>query len=256
MSDTFQPGHSPSTLTLRQVLDDRGSTSVELAAQLGVTLERVESWVDGNSTPKLSARNEISKALEVPTRKLWPDLIEPEQLSTQAEFDKLIGIPSDTWSELLGMATSHIDMLGGGYGWWLEQNPQFQQLARQKAHDGLQIRICQADPNGAAVRIRDEVESARTSLKPGWLIGGIETAASMWRSALTGIDNAELRGTENAYDMLMMRFDDYLIVSPYLFGMRGTVTYAELVRRDSHDRKFDHLINGHFEPIWAEATSL
>ena len=53
-----------------------------------------------------------------------------------------------------------------------------------------------------------------------------------------------------------MRFDDYLIVSPYLHGMRGTLTYAELAHRDSHGRKFDHIIDGHFEPIWQEATPL
>ncbi|MCP4967711.1 MAG: hypothetical protein GY926_21065, partial [bacterium] len=198
-----------------------------------------------------------AKLVEVPTRTLWPDLVDHSDNSTKAALDNPIGIPQETWPELLGMATRHIDMLGGGYGWWLEQNPQFNQLARAKEQDtGLKVRICQADPNGDAVRQRDELEAQRTSLTAGNLIGGIETAASMWRAALQGLDNAELRGSEHAYELLLMRFDDYLIVCPYLHGMRGTLTYAELVHRDDHGGKFDHIIQGHFQPIWDTAKPI
>ena len=258
MTDPYlpDPPRPGSIVDVATAINQANLTPDAVAQALGIDHAQVEQWANGTKTPNLRLRNQFSKLVEIPTRKLWPDHVDHAELSTQAEYDKLIGIPAETWAELLAQATHHIDMLGGGYGWWLEQNPQFNQLAREKTRDGLQIRICQADPNGDTVRQRDALEAQRTTLTPGNLIGGIETAASMWRHALQGLDNAELRGTEHAYEQFIIRFDDYLITSPYLMGMRGTLTYAELIHRDSHNRKFDHLVNGHFEPIWGASRSI
>lgn len=80
------------------------------------------------------------------------------------------------------------------------------QAERRPTEDG--------DPYGPLVRERDAQEAPQTTLTAGSLADGVETAAAMWVDALDGLDNAELRVSEHAFEMAIYRFDDWLIVSP------------------------------------------
>lgn len=243
---------------LADALAAKQLTVDDLASAANVNAAQAEKWLDGRTVPGRRAKLTIAKLVEQPSRKLWPEDHDPnDEVSTRAEYDKVIGVPEETCVQLLVEADHHVDMLGGGFGWWLEKVPTFKQhvMEKQAQGSGIEVRICQADPYGPYVQARDAQEAQRTTLTEGSLGGGVETAASMWLDALDGLDNAELRVSEHAFELAIYRFDDWLVVSPYLAGQRGLLTYADLVHRDDYGGKFDQLINGHFEPVWQEAHS-
>jgi len=256
-----QSGRRSKRPTLADTVAEQEHTVDELAAALDADVDQVERWIAGE-VPPLIDRRRLALIVGIPSRTLWPEAT-AEHDAVALTCDQLWKTPAEAWRTLAESADERIDILGGGYGWFVMHGAEdgamytgdFRSIIDEKRSKsgGPDLRICMSHPYRGDVRVIQGMQESTVddfkgkSLKHSRaLVDGIE----LWVDALQGLDRAELRLAERgAYVAWMARFDNRIVWVPQLWGTRSHVGASYLVERDDIDGRFDEL-SRHFDTVW------
>ncbi|WP_405137606.1 hypothetical protein [Nocardia sp. NBC_01388] len=134
----------------------------------------------------------------------------------EATFSKTMSdMPNELWISLLLKATEQIDLVGYAYPFVLELLPNAADIIAAKCRDGARVRLAFADPDCTHVIERDNLEQMH-----GTLPGRIRNALSMLGQLRATPGCAIGLHTMHLYNSVF-RFDDQMIVTPYLVHARG-----------------------------------
>ncbi len=151
------------------------------------------------------------------------------------------------WVSLLLSATERIDIVGYAYPFILELLPDAADRIVGKCRNGAEIRLAFADPDCAHVAERDSLEQMA-----GTLPGRINNALNML-GPLSEVGGCAIRlHTTHLYNSIF-RFDNQMIVTPYLVRARGYQHPALHLRRLSPHGIFSSYAD-QFEQIWESGT--
>jgi Domain of unknown function (DUF5919) len=237
------------TAMLRTGLEPR-----DLAAAVGVDTKTVDRWIGGR-TPHRRSRLAVAEALGEDEATLWPSA-RPDQGAGAPSISEVVGayahradIPQDLWVSLLSGARERIDMLGYAYPFVLELMPDAARRIAAKAATGVSVRMAFADPDCAHVAERDTLEQLN-----GSLAGRIRNALS-YLGDLTAINNVTISLHQIHLYNSIFRFDDQMIVTPYLYRARGYQHPALHLRKLTEHGIFESFAE-QFTEIWATVRPL
>ncbi|WP_196279225.1 helix-turn-helix domain-containing protein [Catellatospora vulcania] len=239
--------HRLRSAMLRAQLD-----SAALSAAVGVDVKTVNRWLAGR-VPHQRTRVAVAVVLGETEADLWPQS-RPDQAPGMNALAEVVGayahradIPHHLWTGLLAGATERIDLLGYAYPFVLELLPDAVTRIADKCSAGTRVRMAFADPDCDHVIERDGLEQMG-----GTLPGRIRNALN-FLDPLHGVPGCQVGlHTVHLYNSVF-RFDDQMIVTPYLFRARGYQHTALHLRRLSPHGIFASFAD-QFEQIWQTAT--
>ncbi|MFC4046881.1 XRE family transcriptional regulator [Dactylosporangium siamense] len=231
-----------------------GTEARDLAAAVGVDTKTVDRWISGR-TPHRRSRLAVAEALGEEEATLWPSA-RPDQAAGAPAISEVVGayahradIPQDLWVSLLSGARERIDLLGYAYPFVLELMPDAARRIATKATGGVSVRMAFADPDCAHVLERDALEQLNGSLP-----GRIRNALS-YLDNLTSMDNVTIGLHQIHLYNAIYRFDDQMIVTPYLYRARGYQHPALHLRKLTSHGIFESFAEQLTE-IWATVRPL
>jgi hypothetical protein len=223
-----------------------------LAAAVGVDVKTVNRWLGGRM-PHQRTRVAVATVLGESEADLWPQA-RPDLHVGAVATAEVIGayghradIPHELWTTLLSGATTRIDLLGYAYPFVLELLPDAVARLAAKCANGTRVRLAFADPDCPHVAERDTLEQMG-----GTLPGRIRNALN-FLDPLIDTPGAEIGlHTVHLYNSVF-RFDQQMIVTPYLFRARGYQHTALHLRELSPHGIFASFAD-QFEQIWQTVT--
>ncbi|MFE3318057.1 XRE family transcriptional regulator [Nocardia sp. NPDC059195] len=226
--------------------------SVALADAVGVDVKTVNRWLSGR-VPHRRTRALVARVLDETEDLLWPQT-RPDlavggaaTAEVQGTYAHRADIPNDLWTSLILGADEQIDIVGYAYPFVLELLPDAADILAAKCRNGTRIRLAFADPDCPHVVERDALEQMN-----GTLAGRIRNALNML-GPLTDTPGCDIGlHTSHLYNSVF-RFDDKMIVTPYLFRARGYQHPALHLRKLSQHGIFSSFAE-QFEQIWGSAT--
>ena len=237
---------------LRSAMAKAQTDTEAITKATGVDPKTVQRWLAGR-VPHHRHRWAIANLLGEDEGYLWPaarpDLSPGAEATPEvvAAYGHRADIPNTTWSDLLATARRQIDLLGYAFLFLPEQFVDLGLSIEKKCAQGCKVRIALADPDGAQVQERDALEQLG-----GTLPARIRTTLGHIRDVLT-IPGVELRFHSVHIYNAIYRFDDEMIVTPYLYRAHGFQHPAFRLRRLGPYGVFASFAD-QFETIWASAA--
>ncbi|MFD6400566.1 XRE family transcriptional regulator [Nocardia sp. NPDC060249] len=226
--------------------------SAALAEAVDVDAKTVNRWLSGR-VPHRRTRAAVARVLNESEDLLWPQTrpdLTPGASATaevQSAYAHRADIPNELWTSLLLGADEQIDIAGYAYPFVLELLPNAADILASKCRNGTRIRMAFADPECPHVAERDALEQMS-----GTLPGRIRNALNML-GELTDTPGCDIGlHTTHLYNSVF-RFDDQMIVTPYLIRARGYQHPALHLRKLSPHGIFTSFAE-QFEQIWGSAT--
>lgn len=233
---------------LRSAMAKSGVSLVDVARTAGVDPKTAQRWIAGR-VPHARSRLAVAALVHEDEDYLWP--LTPGGGDSTAEIRAAhahrADLPLDTWRRLLVGARRRIDLLGYAMLFFPEQHPNLTELLRRKGEAGCEIRVALADPASALTRERDRLEQLG-----GTLPDRIRASIQHFRGA-EGTPGFHLRLHQVHLYCAMYRFDDDMIVTPYLHRAHGYQHPVLQLRRLGPFGLYEQYA-GQFERIWREAT--
>lgn len=229
------------------------SASIEpeaLARKVGVDPKTVQRWLGGR-LPHPRHRWKICDILGQSEQYFWPEVIlgvsgvlhTSEIVSAYAHR---ADAPSQLWTGMLEGARRNMDLLGYSMSFFPEQHSGLARTLVEKCASGLKVRIALADPEGGEVAERDKLERLG-----GTLPARIRTTMVQLEPLFpnTGV---QIRFHDVPLYNAMYRFDDQMLVTPYLYRLRGYQHPLLHIKRLGPAGVFEAYAQ-QFEAIWAES---
>jgi transcriptional regulator with XRE-family HTH domain len=240
---------------LRTVMLQRGYTPTKLARTCDVNPKTVERWLQLGRVPHRESRWTVARALDVDEVYLWPELLEDRdaderQETIQSEFVGVYpdraSVPRDTWLQLVGSATRHIDVLVYCGTFFANVMPRIADMLEERARAGVAVRLCWGDPTSQAVDIRDREEGLR-----GTLAHKIRASLTYYRS-LVSVPDCEVRLHSTTLYASLFRFDDTMLANPHMWGAPASANPLLHLRRLEGSTWFDGYRRS-FDAVWETA---
>lgn len=152
-----------------------------------------------------------------------------------------------TRPDLAAGAKEKIDIVGYAYPFVFELLPDAAEIIAQKCRNGAQVRLAFADPDSAHVAERDALEQMN-----GTLAGRIQNALSML-GELDSVSGCQVGLHSVHLYNSVFRFDDQMIVTPYLIRARGYQHTAFHLRRLSSHGIFSSFAD-QVEQLWGSVA--
>ncbi|MFB7420711.1 XRE family transcriptional regulator [Streptomyces sp. NPDC056210] len=240
-------------------MDDAKVTRVKLAHQLGVSVKQVGRWLDKDVTPHGSTRADAARALGVDEDMLWPQKIR-DRIKTGDDVELLhsypyrSACPSTVWGDLATEATEEILLSGyTNYFFW-SSIPNFSNLLRRKAQEGVRVRFLLGDPEGEVTRQREVIEDAalsvsariRISLKELGRLGPLPGLEVRYSAAEDAVNHVSLS---------VFRFDSEALVTPHLARLVGHDSPLLHLRKQGDGGMFDRFAE-HAEELWSRGVQV
>jgi hypothetical protein len=127
-----------------------------------------------------------------------------------------------------------------------EQHPRLAQVISEKCANGLRVRIALADPEGAEVKARDALEGLGGTL-PGRIRSSVAHLEPLFSTA-----GFEIRYHWVPLYNAVYRFDDQMLVTPYLYRLHGYQHPLLHLKRLGPAGLFEPYAQ-QFEAIWNES---
>lgn len=226
--------------------------SSAVAAAVGVDVKTVNRWLAGR-VPHRTTRLEVARILGESETALWPqtrpDLIAgaPATAEVTGAYGHRADMPNELWTSLLLGASEQIDLVGYAYPFVLELLPDAADIIANKCRSGTRARLAFADPDCPHVIERDNLEQMN-----GTLPGRIRNALSMLGPLATAPGCNIGLHTTHLYNSVF-RFDNQMIVTPYLVRARGFQHPALHLRQLSQHGIFASFAD-QVEQIWDATT--
>ena len=150
---------------------------------------------------------------------------------------------------MLERVRTNLDLLGYAMLFFPEQHPQLARLIEAKCASGLRVRIALADPEGEEVTARDRLEGLG-----GTLPGRIRSTVAHLEPLLAN-SGIEIRFHGVPLYNAIYRFDDEMLVTPYLYRLHGYQHPLLQLKRLGPAGIFESYAQ-QFEAIWAETQPM
>jgi phosphatidylserine/phosphatidylglycerophosphate/cardiolipin synthase-like enzyme len=223
---------------LRRALFRVRLSEEDVAARLEVDPKTVRRWLEGR-VPYLRHRWALANMLALDEADIWPQVrttrSRPEEV--RAIYPHRDAVPPELWQDLFRSAEREIDVLTES-GLFLAEDPRILAALRDRAHAGVEVRICLPDPYQP--RTGDMVERIRDALT---LYGPLRASRDV-----------EIRLHRVTPNNSIYRADDELLVGQHAFGISAQrVPVLHLRRTDTGDLVATYLKS--FDRIWADAST-
>lgn len=235
---------------LRDALLTRNLTVHEVAAQLAVDPKTAERWVSMGRIPYPRYRHRIAALVGQSEAYLWPGALTKDQQAavTDSEVVRVYphrgSVPAALWQQLFEAATECIEILVYAGLWLPDQNPRMARLLRQKAADGVSVRILLGDPNSEEVARRGAEEGIGDAMA-----GKVRNVLVHYRD-LADAANVEVRLHATTLYASLYRFDDELLANAHVYGFPAAHAPVLHLRRLSSGVLFDTYTES-FAKVWA-----
>jgi hypothetical protein len=239
---------------LRACMARAGHDVGSLASAVQVDPKTVQRWLAGR-VPHPRHRWALAKVIGEEEGYLWPaarpDLAPGAEATPEivAAYAHRADIPTTKWSGLVATSRRHLDILGYAFLFFPEQHIDLARIVEQHCTGGCRVRIALADPIGQHTAERDALENLN-----GTLPARIHMTLSHLRP-LESLTGAEIRLHDVHLYNAIYRFDDEMIVTPYLYRAHGFQHPALHIRRLSAYGVFANFLD-QFDDIWREASPL
>jgi hypothetical protein len=221
-----------------------------LARHVGVDPKTVQRWLSGR-VPHPRHRWTICDLLGQSEEHLWPGV--GLGASGAAHTSEIVAAyahradaPSQLWEGMLSRVRTNLDLLGYAMLFFPEQHPQLPGLIQAKCAEGLRVRIALADPDGEEVQARDRLESLS-----GTLPGRIRSTVQHFEPIMAN-PGVEVRYHGVPLYNAVYRFDDQMLVTPYLYKLHG-YQHPLLHLKRLGPAGICEMYAQQFEAIWAES---
>ncbi len=238
---------------LRTALLQRGLTPADLADTVGVDPKTIERWIGGR-IPYRRHRHQVAARLGVDETYLWPTALTAEQVGSASESEILVvhphrwTVPRDTWGLLFDSAEQEIGVLVYS-GMFLVDDAGLLALFRQKAEQGVRVRILLGDPESAEVAERGRHEGIDTALA-----SKIRNAMVLLRP-LRALDGVEIRQHATVLYNSIYRADDELLVNTHIYGTPAGQAPVMHLRQIAGGTLVSTYLDS-FERVWSESRPL
>jgi len=235
---------------LRAAMAAQGIELENLARQVEVDPKTVQRWIGGR-VPHPRHRWKICDLLGQAEEHLWPGVGlgasgAHHTSEIVAAFAHRADAPSQLWAGMLERVRTNLDLLGYAMLFFPEQHPQLARLLDEKCARGLRVRIALADPDGEEVSARDQLEGLG-----GTLPGRIRSTVTHFEPLLSN-PGVEVRYHAVPLYNATYRFDDLMLVTPYLYRLHGYQHPLLHLKRLGPAGIFESYAQ-QFEAIWTEA---
>lgn len=237
---------------LRVAMASNGVEIEALARTVGVDPKTVQRWLRGR-LPHARHRWRTCDALGRAEEELWPDAslaraATPHTAEIVAAYARRADAPAHLWNRLLERAGTSLDLLGYAMLFFPEQHPDLPELVTEKCAQGMRVRIALADPDCDEVAARDGLEQLG-----GTLPGRIRSTVGHLVSVLNN-PGVELRYHRLPLYNAVYRFDDQMLVTPYLYELHGFQHPLLHLKRLGPAGIFESYAH-QFEAIWTARTT-
>ncbi len=233
---------------LRGTIASAGLRPSELAEAVGVDPKTIERWITKGRMPHRVHRMAVARRLDVDEGYLWPELLTTPatQSASMAELLQLhparSAVPTDLWRQLITSAREAMDLLVYA-GTFLFEQHDLTAAIRDRAAQGVRVRILLGDETTPAVRLRAEEEGT---------VGGLEGRIQLHRRYLRdvlGLPGVELRNHGTTLYNSIYRFDQDLLVNSHAYGAPAAQSPVLHLKRVPGGRLWDHYMRS-FEEVW------
>ncbi|GLZ31413.1 transcriptional regulator [Lentzea sp. NBRC 105346] len=234
---------------LRDSLLRNGLDFDQVAKALGVDPKTVERWITQDRTPYPRHRHAIAALVRETETYLWPDAIAPEKKKeiNDSEVVQVYAhrhtLPQDIWMQLINQSKISISILVYA-AMFMVDNPALIRTLRQKAEEGVKIRLLLGDPNSREVARRSEEEGIGKAA-----IGAkIRNALAVYKP-LADVPGVEIRCHGTTLYNSIYRFDDEMLVNTHVHGFMAAHAPVLHLRRLSGGDLFETYAES-FQGVW------
>ena len=226
----------------------------QIAEATKVDPKTVQRWLAGR-VPHPRHRWKVSELVGQEEAYLWPtarsDVAPGAPATTEVvtAYAHRADIPASVWNDLLARAYRQIDIIGYSFLFLPEQTVNLAKVITDKCSNGCKIRIAIADPDGQHTRERDRLENLN-----GTLPARIRTTI-VHLQPLLKIPSVRVHYHETHLYSAIYRFDDEMLVTPYLVGAHGFEHPALRLRRLGPYGIFATYTD-QFESLWATTKGM
>ncbi|MFD0362671.1 helix-turn-helix domain-containing protein [Nocardia sp. GCM10030253] len=238
---------------LREALLRNGLDISHVADRTGVDPKTVERWITKGRVPYPKHRHTIASMVRETENYLWPNAIAPDRRAEIAESEVLKVyphrnlVPADLWAKLLANTSERVDVLVLA-GLFLAEDPSFVKTIKQKASEGIPVRMLFGDPYAPEAVKR----SGEERLAAGTVGARIQNALALIEP-LASTDGVEVRFHLTTLYNSVFRFDEEMVVNMHVYGCPGAYAPAMHLRRLPSGDLFETYMTS-FEHVWAGAT--
>lgn len=185
---------------------------------------------------------------------LWPALrqarparaISPELV---ALYDQRADIPVSTFTDLLTQARERIDFLVYAAVFLHEAYPRLNELLKERAAEGCNVRIAIGDADSDNVQARGREERFGHGIESRCRL------ALVHYRPLAGTPGIEVRTHATTLYNSLYRADDQQLVNAHVWGVNAYAAPVWHLRRHQKSGMFDTYADS-FDAVWATATSV
>jgi transcriptional regulator with XRE-family HTH domain len=232
---------------LRATLMENDYEERSLADELGLDHKSVQRWITRGITPRRTTAHRAAKLLGVSPSWLWPNLETDRESASQAEIVTLYphrsDVPRHLWLDLLTGSVRRVWLYANASLFLPEDNPESIGVIRQKAENGLEIRILMADPDSPEC-IKRGVEERLFDAIPA----RVRMALSYY-APLAGVPGIEFRLQRETLYNSIFAYDNEMLINQHVYGMYGYMAPILHLRRMEGGDLFDMYIRS-FERVW------
>lgn len=237
---------------LRAVMAAGGWTYAALAQKAEVDPKSVERWVNLGRTPRRATAMLAAQTLGEDVHALWPALrqaraaraVSPELV---ALYEQRADLPVSARVDLMAQARERIDILVYAAIFLHEAYPRLNDLLKERAAVGCQVRIALGAADSENVRQRGEEERFGHGIESRCRL------ALMHYRPLLGTPGIEIRTHGTTLYNSLYRADDQLMVNAHVWGVNAYGAPVWHLHRNSDGGMFDTYTES-FDAVWATAT--
>jgi transcriptional regulator with XRE-family HTH domain len=239
---------------LRQAIIDADLSLDDLAAEIGIDPKTVERWITRGRVPHPGNRAKAARVLGLDENVLWPQLEDPRASAVVSSevlrvYPDRGAVPPGCWYDFMAAAQKHIDVLVYAGLFLSDGRADLPALLREKAGEGLSIRLLLGDPDSEAVARRGSEERVGDAMA-----ARIHLSMSYMQPVLD-VPGIEARLHDTTLYNSIFRFDDDLLVNMHVYGATASKSPVMHVRRITGGRLFPHYMAS-FERVWDEGRPL
>ncbi len=234
----------------RRALAESRLREVDVAEALDVDPKTVQRWLAGR-LPLPRHRWKLADLVAQHEYDLWPQLarglaptINREILATYTHRG---AVPRQLWRQLFASGTSEIGILVYA-GLFLAEDIDLVRLMRDKAEDGVSIRILLGDPDSEQVALRGAEEGIAEAMA-----AKIRNALVLYR-LLLDVPPVEIRLHTTVLYNSIYRADNEMLVHPHVYGSAAAQAPVLHLQHHSAGDLFDTYAHS-FERVWTTAKA-
>ena len=235
---------------LRAAILTRHLSPDTVADKLGVDAKTVERWIDGR-IPHRKTRLALAALLGEDEPYLWPEGLSEVQRRGVADAE-VLGVyphrslvPTELWSGLFSRAERDIGILvhAGGF---LAENAHVHRALRERAGEGVQVRMLMGDPESPEIERRGSEEGLGEGVA-----FKVRNALALFRPLLD-IDGVTLRFHRSTLHNSIFMADDELLINTQIYGVSAPLAPVLHLRKVA-GAELASTYQRSFEKVWTEA---